>query len=63
MPDVSVWNNKYKTVKVTIYNINQIRIIEPENEDTIFSVKVNLDEVCTAFDWLLKYEERVHIIL
>ena len=21
------------------------------------SVKANLDEVCTAFDWLLKYEE------
>ena len=59
MPDVSVWNHKYKTVKVTIYNINQIRIIEPENEDPIFSVKANLDEVCTAVDWLLKYEERV----
>jgi len=27
MPDVSVWNNKYKTVKVTNININQIRII------------------------------------
>jgi len=64
MPDVSVWNHKYKTVKVTnIQYINQIRIIEPENEDPIFSVKANLDEVCTAFDWLLKYEERVHIIL
>ena len=42
------------------YNINQIRIIESENEYPIFGVKANLDEVCTAFDWLLKYEERVH---
>jgi len=35
---VSVWNHKYKTVvKVTnIQYINQIRIIEPENEDPIF---------------------------
>jgi len=50
-----VWNHKYKTVQY------KIRIIEPENEDPIFSVKANLDEVCAAFDWLLKYEERVHI--
>jgi len=53
----------YKTVKVTNININQIRIIEPENEDPIFSVKANLDEVCTAFDWLLKYEKRVHMMV
>jgi len=39
-------------------NLFQIRIGE-----SIFGVKANLDEVCTAFDWLLKHEERVHIIL
>ena len=36
------------------FNLREIDFVK------VRSVKANLDEVCTAFDWLLKHEERVH---
>ena len=54
---MAIWERRTESSPEFQFNPREIDFVK------VRSVKANLDEVCTAFDWLLKYEERVHIMM